>query len=488
MSTTVAAGYTGGLGEVLALPGLEHHLDAEHGFDVVDPATGAVLATIADAVADDARRAADIAADAFSGWAASPARTRSEILAAAHRSMLERADLLATLISWESGKSRDDARAEVGYAADFLRWFAEEAVRPEGHFGTAPDGRSTTVVTSQPVGVAVLVTPWNFPAAMVTRKVAPALAAGCTAVLKPAAETPLTALAIVGILREAGVPDAAVQVLTTFRPGPAVAALLDHPAVRKLSFTGSTEVGRALLRQAAGRVVNCSMELGGNAPFVVCADADLDAAVEGAVVAKLRNAGQACTAANRFLVHADIVDEFADALATAFDARRPGPAADPASDLGPLIDHRAVGRIRRHVDDALDRGAALVNNPVPVPAIGSYLAPMVLRNVPADSALVTEEIFGPVAPILVWQDLDEVVHAANSTEHGLAGYIYSRDTALAVRLGRAMRCGMVGVNRGVVSDPAAPFGGMRQSGLAREGAREGIRAFQETQFLSVAGL
>ncbi|ALE74355.1 succinate-semialdehyde dehydrogenase [Pseudonocardia sp. EC080625-04] len=488
MSTSLAAGDTVRPDDALALAGTGRHTGAGHGVDVADPATGAVLATLTDDDTDDARRAADTAAEAFAGWAATPPRTRSDVLVAAHRLMIERADRLAALVSSESGKSRGDARAEITYAAEFLRWFAEEAVRPDGHFGTAPDGRSTTVVTAQPVGVAALVTPWNFPAAMVTRKVAPALAAGCTAVLKPAAETPLTALAIAGLLGEAGVPDGAVQVVVTSRPGPVVASLLDHPAVRKLSFTGSTGVGRLLLRQAADRVVTSSMELGGNAPFVVCADADVEAAVAGAVIAKLRNAGQACTAANRFLVHADVADAFTDALATAFDAQRVGPATDPASDIGPLIDHRAVARIQGRVDDALGRGAVLANRPGPVPDAGSYLAPMVLRDVPADSALVVEETFGPVAPILTWREVDDVVRSANSTEYGLAGYVFSGDTAAALRLGRALRCGMVGINRGVVSDPAAPFGGMRRSGMGREGARDGIRAFQETQFLSVAGI
>ncbi|WP_308818705.1 NAD-dependent succinate-semialdehyde dehydrogenase [Pseudonocardia alni] len=476
------------LDDALALTGARGRSVAGRGIDVVDPATGAVLTTLPGDDADDARRAADAAAAALPGWAATPPRTRSEILATAHRLMLDRADGLTALVSWESGKSRADARAEITYAAEFLRWFAEEAVRPEGHFGTAPDGLSTTVVTAQPVGVAALVTPWNFPAAMVTRKIAPALAAGCTAVLKPAAETPLTALAIEGLLGEAGVPDGVLQVVVTSAAGPVVATLLDHPAVRKLSFTGSTGVGRLLLRHAADRVVNCSMELGGNAPFVVCADADIESAVVGAVAAKLRNAGQACTAANRFLVHADVADEFTDALVREFDALSVGPPSDPATDLGPLIDRRAVERIQERVDDVLERGAVLANRPVPVPQAGSYLAPMILRDVPEDSALVVKETFGPVAPIVTWREPDDIVRLANSTEYGLAGYVFSGDTAQALRLGRAMRCGMVGINRGVVSDPAAPFGGMRQSGLGREGARDGIRAFQESQFLSVAGL
>ncbi|MGI5126844.1 NAD-dependent succinate-semialdehyde dehydrogenase [Pseudonocardia sp. CA-107938] len=456
------------------------------GFTVHDPATGEVVATVPDAGVDEARRAADAAASALPGWAATPPRRRSEVLARAHGLMVEQTDALALLISRESGKAQADARAEVGYAAEFFRWFAEEAVRPDGHFGLAPDGRSRSIVVPQPVGVAALVTPWNFPAAMVTRKVAPALAAGCTAVLKPAAETPLTALAIAEILTEAGAPAGALGVLPTTRPAEVVTALLEHDAVRKLSFTGSTAVGRQLLRQAAGRVVNCSMELGGNAPFVVCADADLDAAVEGALIAKLRNAGQACTAANRFLVHDAVAEEFTAALAEAFAARTVGPAADPDTDIGPLIDARAVRRIQGRVDEALARGASLAHPPAPVPGVGSFLAPLVVRDVPRDAALATEEIFGPVAPILTWSDPRDMIATANATEYGLAGYVYSSDIDRALTIGRSLQCGMVGVNRGVVSDPAAPFGGMKQSGLGREGAREGIRAFQETQFLSVA--
>ncbi|TWF75204.1 succinate-semialdehyde dehydrogenase/glutarate-semialdehyde dehydrogenase [Pseudonocardia hierapolitana] len=458
----------------------------EREFEVLDPATGTVISTVPDADAAAGRHAADTAAAAFPGWAATAPRRRSEVLAGTHRLMVERTEELARLISRESGKAQADARAEVAYAAEFFRWFAEEAVRPDGRFGTAPDGRSRTLVAAQPVGVAALVTPWNFPAAMVTRKVAPALAAGCTAVLKPAAETPLTALAIADILREAGAPAGALTVVPTTRPGDVVQALLEHDAVRKLSFTGSTAVGRLLLRQAANRVVNCSMELGGNAPFIVCADADLDAAVEGAVVAKLRNAGQACTAANRFLVHEAVADEFIAALAEAFAARTVGPPSDPGTDIGPLIDARAVRRIRALVDDAVGRGASLAHAPAAVPETGSFLAPLVVRDVPRDADLATTEIFGPIAPVLTWRDLDDVIASANATEYGLAGYVFSRDTARAVAIGRSLDCGMVGVNRGIVSDPAAPFGGMKQSGLGREGAQDGIRAFQETQFLSVA--
>lgn len=464
------------------------HVDVDNGFPVHDPATGDVVATVADAGADHARLAARTAAAALPGWSATAPRRRAEILAEAHRLMVARTDELAELISLEAGKARADARAEVGYAAEFFRWFAEEAVRPDGYYGPAPDRRSTTMVASQPIGVALLITPWNFPAAMVTRKVAPALAAGCTAILKPAAETPLTAFAIAAILDQAGAPTDVLTVLPTTRASEVVTTLLEHDSVRKLSFTGSTPVGRHLLRQAADRVLNCSMELGGNAPFVVCPDADLDAAVEGALTAKLRNAGQACTAVNRFFVHVEIADAFTAALATAFATRRVGPPTDPTTDIGPLISERAVRRITKLVDDARDRGASLAHEPADVPAHGSFVAPVVVHGVAEDDPLAVEEIFGPVAPILTWTDTKQMIQAANATEYGLAGYVFSGDTQRAVAIAGALQCGMVGVNRGLVSDPAAPFGGMKQSGLGREGANEGIRAFQETQFLSVAPL
>ncbi|MEU6131286.1 NAD-dependent succinate-semialdehyde dehydrogenase [Saccharopolyspora sp. NPDC047091] len=454
-------------------------------FAVHDPATGVEIARVPDADESHAAAAADTAAGALPAWSATPPRRRSEVLAKTRELMIARTDELAELISRESGKAAADARAEVSYAAEFFRWFAEEAVRPEGRFETSPDGRSTTVVTAQPVGVALLITPWNFPAAMVTRKVAPALAAGCTAVLKPAAETPLTALAIRDLLVEAGAPKDVLTVLTSTRADATTRVLLAHDAVRKLSFTGSTGVGRHLLGLAAGRVVNSSMELGGNAPFVVCADADVDAAVEGALIAKLRNAGQACTAANRFLVHEDVADEFAEAFAAAVARLRVGPAAEPGTDIGPLIDDRAVRRVAGLVADAVERGARVVREPVAVPDTGSFSAPVVLAGVPDDAAVLHEEIFGPVAPIRTWSDDDELVAVANATEYGLAGYVYAGNTARALEIGRRLQCGMVGVNRGVVSDPSTPFGGMKQSGLGREGAQEGIRAFQETQFLSV---
>lgn len=463
-----------------------NHVSGAGEFPVEDPATGETIAVVADGDSTSAAAAARAAAAALPGWAAAAPRKRSEVLAAAHSLMMGRAEQLSVLISRENGKCRADALAEVAYAAEFFRWYAEESVRTHGQYGVAPDGGARTIVTQQPVGVAALVTPWNFPAAMVTRKLAPALAAGCTTLLKPATETPLTAFAIAELLAEAGTPDGTVNVVTTTRPGEVVSTWLALDAVRKLSFTGSTKVGRMLLAQAATRVVNCSMELGGNAPFVVCADADVDAAVAGAVVAKLRNTGQACTAANRFLVHQAVAEEFTAKLAAAFATRRVGPWTDPTNDTGPLISARKVRELRRLIGDAIAAGASVANIPAEVPDRGHFFAPLVLADVTPDSPLMSDEIFGPIAPISTYHDTDAMVAAANTTEYGLAGYVYSRDLNAAIEIGQRLNCGMIGVNRGVVSDPSVPFGGMKQSGIGREGGSHGLHAFQEPQYLSLA--
>jgi succinate-semialdehyde dehydrogenase/glutarate-semialdehyde dehydrogenase len=455
-------------------------------FPVHDPATAAPLAEVADGGVQDAVAAVDAAAAALPGWAATPPRERSEVLRRAWALMGAATDRLAGLMAWENGKALADARAEVAYAAEFFRWFAEEAVRTEGGYGPAPAGGTRTIVTHRPVGVAALVTPWNFPAAMATRKIAPALAAGCTVVLKPAAETPLTALAVAQILAEAGVPEGVVNVVPTTDAAAVVTAWLEDPRVRKLSFTGSTPVGRVLLKQAADRVVNSSMELGGNAPFVVAADADVEAAVAGAMVAKLRNGGQACTAANRFYVHADVVDEFTERFGAAVAALRVGPAFADDTQIGPLISAKAVDGVTRLVDDAVAAGARVTHRaPLPEGLTGWFYAPTVLRDVPADAEILRTEIFGPVAPIVTWHDDAELLRLVNDSEFGLAAYVYSRDLRWALQTAERIDAGMVGVNRGVVSDPAAPFGGVKQSGLGREGAREGLREFQETQYLSV---
>ncbi|TQS43950.1 NAD-dependent succinate-semialdehyde dehydrogenase [Cryptosporangium phraense] len=457
-------------------------------FDVDDPATGAPLASVADGDQDDATAAVDAAAAAFPAWRRTPGRVRSEILRRTYELMISDADRLTGLIAAENGKSRSDARGEVVYAAEFFRWFAEEAARSGGSYGPSPAGGTRTLVTEHPVGVAALVTPWNFPAAMATRKIAPALAAGCTVVLKPAAETPLTAIALLDLLAEAGVPDGVVNLVPTTDAGGVVGTWLADPRVRKISFTGSTRVGRLLLRQAADRVVNSSMELGGNAPFIVTEDADLEAAVDGAMIAKFRGGGQACTAANRFYVHRNVVEEFTARFGVRLEALTVGPAAD-SSDVGPLISPTAVQTVTGLVDRAVAAGARVVAR-AEVPANGGYFYPPTALRLPDDARLATSEIldaeiFGPVATIVAWTDEDAMLADANASEMGLAAYVYAGDLGRAVRIGEALEAGMVGVNRGLVSDPAAPFGGMKQSGLGREGARAGLEEFTETQYLSV---
>jgi succinate-semialdehyde dehydrogenase/glutarate-semialdehyde dehydrogenase len=463
---------------------------SDHTFDVRDPATGTVLARVPDADEAAATAAVDAAAEAAAGWAATAPRVRSEALHEAFRLMIERREELAGLISAENGKALPDARAEVTYAAEFFRWFAEEAVRIDGDFVQAPAGGMRTIVTSRPVGVAALVTPWNFPAAMATRKIGPALAAGCTVVLKPAGETPLTAIAVGRILHEAGVPPGVVNVVTTSDSARIVSSWLDDPRVRKISFTGSTGVGRILLEHAAKRIVNPSMELGGNAPFVVAADADVEAAVAGAMIAKFRGGGQACTAANRFYVHADVVDEFVDAFGAAISELQVGSAFDPtlADDktIGPVISDQAVKSLTALVDDAVRRGAHITHQGKPAHSdTGFFVTPTLLRDVPPDAEVVQTEAFGPVAPVVTWRDDAELLHAVNGTEFGLSAYVFSRDVRWAMQLAERIDSGMVGINRGIVSDPAAPFGGVKQSGLGREGGHEGLRAFLETQYLSI---
>ncbi|MBB3042648.1 NAD-dependent succinate-semialdehyde dehydrogenase [Nocardioides soli] len=453
-------------------------------FAVEDPATLEVVAHVPDLGVDDALAAVDRAAAAYPSWSRTSPRHRSDVLRRAHELMLRDKDELAALIARENGKSLTDAAGEVGYAAEFFRWYSEEAVRPGGEYGEAPAGGARTLVSHRPVGVAALVTPWNFPAAMATRKIGPALAAGCTVVLKPAAETPLTALAVARILSEAGVPDGAVEVVTTTDAAGVVAAWLADDRVRKVSFTGSTGVGRTLLRQAADRVLNASMELGGNAPVVVTEDADLDAAVAGTMVAKFRNGGQACTAANRIYVHRDVAFDFLARFGAAVEKLTVGPAADGAA-IGPLITAAAVDRVRRTVEHAVAEGARISHRAQLPDAPGHFYPPTVLADVAPDATILRDEIFGPVAPVVVWDDEDELIRLVNDTEYGLAAYVFAGELGRAVRLGERIEAGMVGINRGLVSDPSAPFGGVKQSGLGREGAREGLREFQETQYLSV---
>jgi succinate-semialdehyde dehydrogenase/glutarate-semialdehyde dehydrogenase len=455
-------------------------------FDVDDPGTGQVVAAVSDGAAADATAAVDAADASWPAWRAMSPRRRSELLHAAFELMRAESDRLTELVMVENGKSEADARAEVAYAAEFFRWFAEEAVRTSGSYGESPAGGTRTVVTHRPVGVAALITPWNFPAAMATRKIAPALAAGCTVVLKPAAETPLTALAIVRLLAEAGVPDGVVNVVPTTDAAAVVSTWLEDKRVRKISFTGSTPVGRILLKQAADRVVNSSMELGGNAPFIVTEDADLDAAVQGAMVAKFRNGGQACTAANRFFVHEAVVEEFLATFGAAVEALRVAPASDERAQIGPVISAKAATRIEQTVADAVANGARVSHRAaIPGHLSGHFVAPQVLRDVAPDAGIVREEIFGPVAPIVTFATEEEVIGYANASEYGLAAYVYAGSLQRALQLAEALDAGMVGVNRGLVSDPAAPFGGVKQSGLGREGAREGLLEFTEAQFFSV---
>src|SRR6266496_1660765 len=453
-------------------------------FGVADPATGEQIASVADAEVADGLAAVRAAAAAGPGWAATAPRARGETLRRVFELMVERSDELAVLMTRENGKALRDARGAVTYAAEFFRWYAEEAVRATGEVMTAPSGANRILVVHQPVGVCVLVTPWNFPAAMATRKIGPALAAGCTVVLKPARDTPLTALAIVEIMDEAGVPAGVVNAVPTLRSGPVVSAMLHDPRVRKLSFTGSTEVGQVLLREAADRVVNTSMELGGNAPFLVFADADLDAAVDGAMVAKMRNGGEACTAANRFYVEAPVAAEFSRRLAERMGALRVGPGVEPDTELGPLINAAAVDKVDSLVQSALGEGAtAAVGGHRPARP-GFFYQPTVLTGVPPTAAILREEIFGPVAPVVAFQTEDEAVRLANDTDFGLVSYIYTGDLARGLRVSEALEAGMVGLNRGLVSDPAAPFGGVKQSGLGREGGHHGLLDFLEPKYFA----
>ena len=454
-------------------------------FDVVDPATGQPITTVADASVDDAIAAIDAADEAAAAWSATAPRARAEILRRAFELMTRNAEGLARLISLENGKALRDARGEVAYAAEFFRWYSEEAVRGAGSVMTAPSGANKILVLQQPVGICVLVTPWNFPAAMATRKIAPALAAGCTVVLKPASDTPLTALAMASILEEAGVPPGVVNVLPARRSGEVVSAMLHDPRVRKLSFTGSTEVGRILLAEAADQVVNTSMELGGNAPFLVFADADLDAAIEGAMVAKMRNAGEACTAANRFYVEASVADEFTRRLAGRMSALIVGPGTGETTEVGPLVNEDTVAKVDQLVRGALAEGAQAVVGGIRPAGEGFYYEPTVLVNVHPNAAILHEEIFGPVAPIVTFEDEAAATALANGTEHGLVAYVYTGDLARGLRVSEALEFGMVGLNRGLVSDPAAPFGGVKQSGLGREGGHDGMLDYLESKYIAV---
>jgi succinate-semialdehyde dehydrogenase/glutarate-semialdehyde dehydrogenase len=399
--------------------------------------------------------------------------------------MTAQSEQMARLVTQENGNALSDARGEVAYAAEFFRWYAEEAVRGIGEVMTAPAGANKILVLHQPVGISVLVTPWNFPAAMATRKIGPALAAGCTVVLKPASDTPLTALAMAKILDEAGVPAGVVNVLPARRSGPTVSAMLHDPRVRKLSFTGSTEVGRVLLKEAADQVINCSMELGGNAPFLVLDDADLDAAVDGAMIAKMRNVGEACTSANRFHVHESVAEQFGKRLAERMSSLRIGHGSEDGVEVGPLIDAAQRDKVDELVQDAVDRGASCLTGGKKRDGGGYFYEPTVLTGVPADARVLSEEIFGPVAPITTFSSDEEAIAAANKTEFGLVSYVFTRDLSRAFRVSEALETGMIGLNQGMVSNAGAPFGGVKQSGLGREGGNEGIAEYLETKYVAV---
>jgi len=455
-------------------------------FDVLDPATESAIASVASASVADAAAALDAAQGAFADWAARKPRDRAEVLRKAFELIMKQAERFARLITLENGKALTDSRGEVAYAAEFFRWYAEEAVRNLGEVSRAPSSGARILVSHKPAGIAVLVTPWNFPLAMATRKMGPALAAGCPVVVKPASETPLTMLALIPILEEAGVPAGIVNVIPSRRSGPVVDAMLADPRVRVVSFTGSTEVGRKLLQSAAKNIVTPVMELGGNAPFIVFEDADIDAAVEGAMIAKMRNMGEACTSANRFYVHTSVHDAFAQKLTAKMAALKLGNGLEEGVAVGPLVNADTRDKVAALVADAVSKGAKVLTGGKTPSGTGYFYPATVLTGVPDSAAMVREEIFGPVASIQTFASEDEVVRRANDTEYGLVAYLYTRDIGRGLRVSEKLDFGMVGLNRGLVSDPAAPFGGMKQSGIGREGAHEGVMEFLETQYVSVS--
>lgn len=452
---------------------------------VEDPSTGQVLCEVADANPQEASAALDAAATAQPDWAATPPRERSEILSRAYQFIVEDTDRLALIMTLEMGKPLAEARGEVAYAAEFFRWFAEEAVRIDGGYMTAPAGDSRFLVARQPVGPSILITPWNFPMAMGTRKIGPAIAAGCTSVIKPASQTPLSTLALVKILQRAGMPAGVVNVVTTSRSDDVMRPLILDSRSRKLSFTGSTSVGKHLLELAAQTVMRTSMELGGNAPFLVFQDADLDAAVDGAMLAKMRNIGQACTAANRILVHRSIATEFADRLSKRMGALAMGRGVEDGVTVGPLINQAAVDKVDQLVTDAVDKGATVQLGANREAGPGNFYPATVLTGVPEDADLCSTEIFGPVAAITEFDTEDEAIRLANDTPYGLVSYAYTQDLARGFRVSEALDTGMVGLNRGVISNPAAPFGGVKESGLGREGGFTGIDEFLETKYVGL---
>ena len=455
-------------------------------FPVLNPATEQPLCSVADGTVEDAKSALDAADRAFAGWGAKSPSERGEILRKCFELFIARKEYFARLMTLENGKALVDSRAEASYAAEFFRWYAEEAPRNIGEVSRAPSTGARILVQHKPAGIAVLVTPWNFPAAMGTRKIAPALAAGCTVVLKPASETPLTMLALAELFQDAGVPAGVVNILPSRKSGAVVSAMLHDPRVRVVSFTGSTEVGRTLLREAADNIVRPAMELGGNAPFIVCEDADIDAAVEGAMIAKMRNMGEACTAANRFYVHEKVHDVFVQKFAAKMQALKVGNGLEEGVSVGPLVNADTRDKVAHLVEDALNKGAKAVIGGNRLNRTGYFYPPTVLIDVPDNAQCLKEVIFGPVAPIQKFRDEDDAIAKANDTEFGLISYLYTRDLSKGLRLSERLDAGMIGLNRGVASDPAAPFGGSKQSGIGSEGAHEGMMEFLETQYISVS--
>jgi succinate-semialdehyde dehydrogenase / glutarate-semialdehyde dehydrogenase len=455
-------------------------------FAVDDPATGEVIAQVADASVADGTAALDAAVAAAESWAGTAPRERGEILRRAFELITARAEDLALLMTLEMGKTLKESRGEIAYAAEFFRWFSEEAVRISGRWSTAPNGATRLLTMKQPVGPCLFITPWNFPMAMGTRKIGPAVAAGCTMVVKPASQTPLSMFALAQILTEAGLPDGVLNVVTTSHAGEVMGALIADPRLRKLSFTGSTAVGRRLVAQSAEQLLRVSMELGGNAPFLVFADADLDAAVEGAMLAKMRNMGEACTAANRFLVHESVAADFSARLAARMGALVVGRGTADGVDVGPLVDLPSQRKVGELVQDAVDRGARVLTGGSAVGDRGYFFAPTVLTQVDPQARLLDEEIFGPVAPVTTFATDEQAVAMANHTEYGLVAYFFTRDLNRALRVAEGLDTGMVGVNQGIVSNPAAPFGGVKHSGFGREGGAEGIEEYLETKYVGIA--
>jgi succinate-semialdehyde dehydrogenase/glutarate-semialdehyde dehydrogenase len=463
-------------------------VDAADGgtFEVLDPSTGETLAAVADATPADGRSALTAAVAAQPSWAATAPRQRADVLMAAFELLNERVDDLALLMTLEMGKPLPEARGEIAYAAEFFRHFAAEAVRIDGGYQTAPAGNARFLITRQPVGPCLLITPWNFPMAMGTRKLGPALAAGCTSVIKPAHQTPLSMLALMDILVEAGLPNGVVNCVTAMDAGGVMEPLIRSGQARKLSFTGSTRVGKVLLEQCAEKVLRTSLELGGNAPFIVFEDADLDEAVDGAIAAKMRNMGEACTAANRIYVQSAVIDDFGDRLAAKMSALTVGRGTEDGVKVGPLIDEAGLSKVQSLVADAVSRGAVVLTGGEVAAGNGYFYPPTVLTGVPRDALMADQEIFGPVAPLTPFTDEAEVVAAANDTEYGLVAYVFTNDLRRALRVADSLETGMVGLNQGVVSNPAAPFGGVKQSGLGREGGSVGIDEFLETKYIGIS--